>query len=184
MVAPLFEIQARPVGAAAVRLTRTPQGWQVFELVFFSSMSSTLRSFVLDCLDKGKDKPINEEEASGFDLIFNGLIQRLEAEPDLVTLIADKCDTGNGVQALSVLRSKFAGNTPAKSLTVLYDMFNTKLDADTLDGAQRIPALNEQLAADKQFPPKLLSAFILHKLPGSFSNLRDKSIAAGVYPCC
>ena len=100
MVAPLFEIQARPVGAAATRLTRTPEGWHVFELVFLSSMSSSLRSFVLECFTKGKDKPYSEEEASAFDLVFNGLIQRLEAEPDLVTLIADKCESGSGELSL------------------------------------------------------------------------------------
>ena len=61
-------------------------------------------------------------------------------------------------------------------------MFTIKLDTDALDGAQRILALNKQLAMDEQFPDKLLSAFILHKLPASFSNLRDGSITAGVFP--
>ena len=142
----------------------------MFELVFMSAMTPSLRSLIQDCFSTGKDKPASAEEASHFDVVFHGLIQRLEAEPDLVSLIVDKCEYGNGVQALSVLRQKFVGNTPAKSLTVLGEMFTLKLDSDTLSGAQQLLALNKQLARDEQFPDKLLSAFVFcasteHALP-------------------
>ena len=182
MVAQEFTIQSRSASAPQ-KLQRTPQGWRIFELVFIAAMSSDLRSFVHDCTFKGKLKAENDEEKDATDTVWNGLIQRLEYESDLITLIVDKCDAGNGIQALSVLRSKFSGNTPAKSLSVLHELFSANLSgADTLSGAQHLVALNKELADDEKLSDKMLSAFLLYKLPDSFKSLRDSAIASGSFP--
>ena len=178
----LFTIQPRAAGIAAPRLKRDPPGWRVFELVLQSSMNAALRSLVMDHIKTGQLKPYTSDESDAYELVFNELIQRLEAEPDLIELISDKVETGNGIHALSVLRSKFAGNTPAKSLTVLGEMITIDLDSDPFVGAQRIVSLNSQLADDERFPNKLVTALVLHKLPASYSNLRDSTIASGTFP--
>ena len=87
----------------------------------------------------------------------------------------------NGVQAFSFLRTKFAGNSVAKSLTALSDIFSTKFDSDPLSAAQKIVALNKQLADDERLPDKILSAFILTKLPSTFVTLRDNAIATNSF---
>ena len=179
MVALEFEIQNR---TSSVKLDRTPDGWNCFQLVFYAAMSQPLRSLVQDHMLKGQLKPNDADQTLAYDVVWNGLIQRLEAEPDLITMLAKECDSGNGIQALSILRSKFAGNTPAKSLAVVNQMFEAKLDTDTVKGAQRIVALNGQLATDERFPEKLLAALVLNKLPSSFSNLRDGAITGGAFP--
>ena len=174
-----YEIQNRTNPA---KLKRTPEGWGVFMLVFYASMSQPLRHLVQSHMLTGQLKPNDADETLAYDIVWNGLITRLESEPDLITLLARECDTGNGVQALGVLHSKFAGNTAAKSLSVLNEMITFTIDADPVAGAQRIQALNSQLAADEQFTEKLLSALILVKLPSSFANLRDGTITGGIIP--
>ena len=141
MVASEFKIQPRSAGTPA-KLIRTPQGWRVFETVFLASMSQELRSFV-QSIPSGQMKPKNDEERLAFDTIYNGLIQRLEHEPDLITDIVEQCESGNGVHALAVLQHKFAGNNPAKSLSILNEMINMKLSSpNVLVGSKRIIELN------------------------------------------
>ena len=181
MVAPEFTIQPRSAGSSA-KLIRTPEGWRIFETVLLASMSQNLRSIV-QSVPSEQMKPYNETERQAFDIVYSGLIQRLENESDLITLICDQCESGNGIHALSVLRSKFAGNTPAKSLSILSEMLNKKLFApNVLVSAKRIIALNNQLAPDEQIKPSLLSALIVLKLPDSFTNLRDQAITGGSFP--
>ena len=181
MAAPEFTIQPRSAGSSA-KLIRTPEGWRIFETVLLASMSQNLRSIV-QSVPSEQMKPYNETERQAFDIVYSGLIQRLENESDLITLICDQCESGNGIHALSVLRSKFAGNTPAKSLSILSEMLNKKLIApNVLVSAKRIIALNNQLAPDEQIKPSLLSALIVLKLPDSFTNLRDQAITGGSFP--
>ena len=173
-----YEIQNRTNPA---KLKRTPEGWGVFMLVFYASMTQPLRQIIQAHIIKGQLKPNDADEILAYDVVYNGIITRLEAEPDLITLIARDCDAGNGVQALSVLHNKFAGNTAAKSLSVLNEMITFKLD-DPVAGAQRILALNNELAADEQFPEKLLAALVIVKLPSAFSHLRDGAVTGGTIP--
>ena len=115
--------------------------------------------------------------------IYNGMILRLQHDPDLINLVCEQVETGNGIQALSVLRSKFRGNSAAKSLTIINEISSKKLVApDVLAGAKRMVTLNGQLANDEQFPDALLAAFIVIKLPNAFSHLRDTAIASGTFP--
>ena len=179
MVAAPFEFQSRPT---LPKLKRTPEGWSVFELVCLSHMNSALRSFIQDQFIKGQLKPSTADEIEAYDLVYNGMIERLADHPDLIALIADKCDSGNGVQAIAVLRSKFAGNSPAKSLTIVAEVVNKDLGVDTLAGAKRMIELNKQLPADEQFTPKLLAFLVLQKLPSSFSTMRDSAITTKTTP--
>ena len=135
MVALDFSIQGHT--PALGKLTRTPEGYKIFELLVFSSFSHQLRSFVQECLLNGQLKPNSANEALAFDLAFNALIQRLALDQDLITLIATKVEAGNGVQAFFFLRTKFAGNSVAKSLTASSDIFSTKFDTATLTGAKQ-----------------------------------------------
>ena len=178
---PEYKIQPLTAGVPA-KLTRTPEGWRVFETIFQASMSQELRHFVQN-IPSGQMKPYDDDQRLAFETIYNGMILRLQHDPDLINLVCEQVETGNGIQALSVLRSKFRGNSAAKSLTIIGEISTKKLVApDVLVGAQRMVTLNDQLASDEQFPDQLLSAFIVLKLPNTFSHLRDSAVASGTFP--
>ena len=90
MVAPVFEVQPRALGASAARLTRTPQGWQVFEAVFIAAMDPALRSIVQTHISKDQQQPTNDEQAAAYDTVYNALIQRIESDLDLIALAVGK----------------------------------------------------------------------------------------------
>ena len=49
-------------------------------------------------------------------------------------------------------------------------------------GVKQLMILNDQLAPDERFPPKLWVAFVLSKLPTGYANLRDSIITSGSMP--
>jgi hypothetical protein len=182
MAADLKDLTTTTASSAAITLTRTPQGWSAFSMIFKAKLGTVLQASLEYAIEHKQLEPADTRQAALFQHIHNSLIIALQNECDLIADLAALPAPSNGVKEYLHLQKEFAEQTIAKDLTGIASIINTSLQQNTVEQVKQMLADNRML--QQQFPSQLMVSLILSKLPAEFATIRDIIVERDELPDC
>jgi hypothetical protein len=164
----------------AISLTRTPQGWAAFDMIFKARLGTLLQATLEHAIKNNIVEPVDARQGALFQHIHNALIIALQNESDIIADLAALPAPGNGIKEYLHLQKEMAGQTVAKDLIGIAAIVNMQLHTNTVEQVKKMLAENRQL--QHQFPPQLIVSLILSKLPERFATIRDIIVERDVLP--
>jgi hypothetical protein len=180
MAADLKHLTTTTAISTAISLTRTPEGWHAFDMIFKAKLGTVLQASLEHAIEKKQLDPIDARQAALFQHIHNALIIAIQDECDLIADLAALPAPSNGIKEYLHLQHELAGQTIAKDLTGIASIVNTSLQTNTVEQVKLMLATNRQL--QHQFPSQLMVSLILSKLPEKFATIRDIIVEREVLP--